>query len=140
MNIYLWTKIFHLFFVIAWMAVVFCLPPLLLALAGVGEEPAVRQRLIPLGLKLYRLGHHLFGLAFALGLVLWLYFGMTGPWLHAKLVLVALLLGHFTLAGRWLKRMAAGGSLPSVAVLRWFSCVPAFLLLGVLWLVLAKPF
>jgi putative membrane protein len=140
MNIYLWTKIFHLFFVITWMAVVFCLPPLLLVLAGVGEDPPARERLVPLGLKLYRLGHHLFGLAFALGLVLWLYFGMTGPWLHAKLVLVALLLAHFTLTGRWLKRMAAGGSLPSVAVLRWFICVPAFLLLGILWLVLAKPF
>lgn len=140
MNTYLWTKIFHLFFVIAWMAIVFFLPLILLVLVEVGNEATARDRLVSLGLKIYRLGHHLFGLAFALGLVLWLYFGMTGPWLHAKLVLVTLLLIHFTLGGRWLKRVVAGRPLPPVRVLRWFNALPSFLLLVVIWLVLAKPF
>ena len=90
MNFYLWTKILHLFFVITWMATVFCLPPILLGLTGAGDEAAVRDRLIPLGRKIYRLGHNLFGLAFGFGLVLWLYFGIAGPWLHVKLVLVTL--------------------------------------------------
>jgi len=52
----------------------------------------VRERLILMGKRLYRFGHIMFGLAFALGLVLWLHFHMVGPWLHAKLVLVANLL------------------------------------------------
>jgi len=140
MNFYLWTKILHLFFVITWMATVFCLPPILLGLTEAGDEAAVRDRFIPLGRKIYRLGHNLFGLAFGFGLVLWLYFGIGGPWLHVKLVLVTLLLVHFTLSGRWLKSVAAGRALPSVRVLRWFNRVPALLLLAVIWLVLAKPF
>lgn len=140
MNIPMWTKIFHLFFVIAWMATVFALPRILSGLAEGGHEPAVRDRLIPLGLRVYRLGHHLFGFAFVFGLLLWLYFGIGGPWLHVKLVLVALLLVHFTLCGRWLKKVAAGGSLPPAGMLRWFQHLPSLLLLGVIWLVLAKPF
>jgi len=139
MNIYLWATILHLFFVITWMATVLCLPHILLGLVEAGDEAAVRDRLIPLGRKIYRLGHNLFGLAFIFGLVLWLYFGIAGPWLHVKLVLVSLLLVHFTLSGRWLKRVADGRALPSAGVLRWFNHVPSLLLLGVIWLVLAKP-
>ena len=139
MNIYLWTKILHLFFVITWMATVFCLPHILLGLVEAGDEAAVRDRLIPLGRKIYRLGHNLFGLAFIFGLVLWMYFGIAGPWLHVKMALVSLLLVHFTLSGRWLKRVAVGRVPPSVGVLRWFNHVPSLLLLAVIWLVLAKP-
>ncbi len=139
MNIYLWTRILHLFFVIAWMATVFCLPRILLGLVEVGDEAPLRDRLIPLGLKIYRLGHHLFGLAFVLGLVLWLYFGISGPWLHVKLVLVTLMLVLFTLCGRWLKRFADGRALPPVRVLRWANVLPALMLLAVIWLVTAKP-
>ena len=139
MNIYLWAKLLHLFFVIAWMAVVFGLPRLLLNLAEAGEDGPARARLIPLGRQLYRLGHHLFGLAFIFGMVLWLYLGIGGPWLHVKLVFVGLLLAHFTVGGRWLKRAAAGRALPPARVLWWFHHAPAVLLFAVIWLVLAKP-
>ncbi len=139
MNLYVWTKILHLFFVIAWMVTVFCLPRILTGLVEAEHEAAVRGRLIPFGLRIYRLGHNLFGLAFIFGLVLWLYFRIAGPWLHVKLVLVTLLLVHFTLCGRWLKRVAAGGPPPSMRMLRFFHHVPSFLLLAVIWLVLAKP-
>lgn len=139
MNIYLWSKLLHLFFVIAWMATLFGLPRTLLELAEAGADGPRRARLIASGRRLYRLGHNLFGLAVIFGLVLWLYLGIGGPWLHVKLVVVALLLAHFTVGGRWLKGVAAGRSLPDVRVLWWFQHVPAALLLLVIWLVLAKP-
>lgn len=137
---YLLTKTFHLLFVIAWMAAVFYLPRILVNLAEAGDDPPVRARLVLMGRRLYRFGHIVFGIAFALGLVLWLHFHIGGGWLHAKLLLVALLLVHFVLAGRWVKRAGNGGALPSASTLRWFNEIPVVLLLMVIWLVLAKPF
>lgn len=140
MDVYLWAKILHVFFVIAWMATVFSLPRILVTLSETGNDSPDRDRVVRSGRRLYSLGHNLFGGAFCFGLVLWLYVGIGGPWLHAKLVLVILLLVHFTVCGRWLKRYVAGRPLPSVRVLWRFSHAPSILLLGILWLVLAKPF
>jgi len=140
MQAYLWTKTAHVVFVVAWMAGVFYLPRILVNIAEAGDEPAVRARLLLMGRRLYRFGHTMFGLAVALGLTLWLYFGMTGGWLHAKLVLVALLLAHYIVAGRWLKGVEAGRALPSPKTLRWFNEIPVLMLVGVVYLVLAKPF
>jgi putative membrane protein len=137
---YLWTKTFHLVFVIAWMAAVFYLPRILVNLAEAGVEPAVRARLALMGRRLYRFGHSMFGIALILGLVLWLYFDIDGGWMHAKLTLVAGLLAHFIVAGRMLKRAEGGGALRSATWLRWFNEVPVLLLIGVVYLVLAKPF
>ena len=140
MQAYLWTKTAHVVFVIAWMASVFYLPRILVNIAEAGDEPAVRARLLLMGKRLYRFGHMMFGFAFVLGLLLWLYFHVSGGWLHAKLALVVLLLVHFTIAGRWLKGLDKGRMLPSGKALRWFNELPVVLLVGVIYLVLAKPF
>ena len=137
---YLWTKTAHLVFVMAWMSCVFYLPRILVNIAEAGEVPEVRARLVLMGRRLYRFGHTMFGIAFVLGLGLWLHFHIAGGWLHAKLALVALLLVHFSFAGRWLKGADAGRALPSSRALRWFNEVPVLLLVGVVFLVLAKPF
>lgn len=146
---YLWIKSFHLLFVIAWMATVFYLPRILVNIAEVGDEPAVRARLVLMGRRLYRFGHSMFGLAFLLGLTLWQgwrafpgvlpNFG-DAHWLHAKLGLVALLLGYFIWSGRLLKRSGQGGALPSSKTLRIMNELPVLVLLGVIYLVIAKPF
>ena len=137
---YLLSKTFHLVFVIAWMAAVFYLPRILVNLAEAGDVPAVRERLLLMGRRLYRFGHVMFGLAFLFGLALWLHFGVAGGWLHAKLGLVALLFVYYIVCGRQLKRVVRGGALPSATTLRWFNELPLPLLVGILWLVLAKPF
>ncbi len=138
-TLYLWTKVAHLVFVIAWMASVFYLPRILVNMAEVGAVPVVRERLTLMAKRLYRFGHVMFGIAFALGLVLWLHFGIGGPWLHVKITLVLLMLVHFVVAGRWAKRAGAGGRLPSARALRWFNEIPLLLLVVIVWLVLAKP-
>ncbi len=137
---YLWTKTAHLVFVMAWMASAFYLPRILINLAEAGDEPAVRARLLLMGRRLYRFGHTMFGFAAVFGLVLWLHFGIAGAWLHAKLALVALLLAHFIVAGRWLKGVGTGRALPSSTALRWFNEIPVFALVAIVYLVLAKPF
>ena len=137
---YLITKTAHLVFVMAWMRGVFYLPRILVNIAEAGDEPVVRARLVLMGRRLYRFGHIMFGLAVAFGLALWLHFGMSGGWLHAKLLLVALMLAHYLIGGRWLKAADAGKPLPSSKALRWFNEAPVFLLIAIVWLVLAKPF
>ena len=149
MQAYLWTKSFHLLFVVAWMATVFYLPRILVNLAEAGDNPAVRERLELMGRRLYRFGHNIFGVAFVLGLVLWLGHRwwpslpdvVAGQkWIHAKLTLVVLLVAYFTWCGRLLKRSAAGGPLPSSRALRWLNEIPVLMLLAIIYLVLAKPF
>ena len=150
MQAYLWIKTAHLVFLFGWVAAGFYLPRLLVNLAEAGAEPPVHARLQLMGRRLYRFGHVMFGLAFAAGLLLWLghrvlpgfpamVAGGSG-WLHAKLALVALLLAHYIVAGRWLKGSVAGRALPSAARLRLFNEVPVLLLVGIVYLVLAKPF
>lgn len=139
MQAYFWTKSLHLLFVVAWMATVFYLPRILVNIAEVGDAPAVRDRLVLMGRRLYRFGHIMFGIALVFGLVLWFHFDIAGGWLHIKLTLIALMLAHFVVAGRWLKGVDKGRALPSGKALRWFNEVPVFLLLAVIYLVLAKP-
>ncbi|UOT00509.1 CopD family protein [Xanthomonas arboricola] len=148
MTLYLWIKTFHLLFVTAWMAAVFYLPRILVNIAEAGAEPAVRTRLVLMGRRLYKFGHSMLGLALLLGAVLWQGYRVipdfptmvAGGWLHAKLFAVALILAHYIVAGRWLKGVDQDRSLPSGRALRLFNEVPVVLLVGVIWLVLAKPF
>ena len=150
MTAYLLAKTAHIVFVIAWMAALFYLPRILLNIVEAGDAPAVRARLVLMGRRLYRFGHVMFGLAFLLGLALWLGYRVFpgfptmvadgSGWLHAKLVLVALMLAHNTIAGRWLKGVDKGRTLPSSKALRWFNEAPVLLLAVIVWLVLAKPF
>lgn len=147
-NAWLWLKTLHLVFVMAWMATLFYLPRILVNLAEVGDQPAVRDRLLLMGRRLYRFGHIMFGIMLILGVVLWvgaIHSPATFPiplagWLHAKLTLVALLLAVYIVSGRWLKNAAAGRFLPSATALRWFNEAPLFLLIAIVFLVLAKPF
>jgi protoporphyrinogen IX oxidase len=137
---YLLTKTFHLVFVMAWMGGVFYLPRILVNIAEAGDQPDIRARLVLMGQRLYRFGHHMFGMAAILGLVLWLYFGIDGGWLHAKLTLVLAMLVYYLASGRMLKTAAKGGPLRSATWFRVFNELPVFLLIGIVFLVLAKPF
>lgn len=148
--VYPWIKTFHLLFVIAWMSAVFYLPRILVNIAEAGGDAAVTARLYLMGKRLYRFGHNLFGLAFVFGLTLWQgwrVFPNALPnvaaslhWIDAKLGLVAVLLAYFVWMGRVLKRGEKGGALPSARTLRLLNELPVLVLLGVLYLVLAKPF
>jgi putative membrane protein len=147
---YLLIKSLHLLFVIAWMASVFYLPRILVNVAETVGEPAVQVRLHLMGRRLYKFGHNMFGLAFALGLTLWQGWrvfpsvlpNVTGAshWIDAKLTLVGLLLAYFIWTGRLLKRSEKGGALPSSRALRWINEVPVLLLLTVIYLAIARPF
>lgn len=137
---YLLIKSLHIVFVIAWMATVFYLPRILVNIVEAGNEPAVKARLELMGRRLYKFGHNMFGMAVLFGLVLWIYFHIYGAWLHAKLALVAVMLAYYIWSGRLLKRSIAGGSLPPSKTLRIYNELPVLVLLGIVYLVVGKPF
>lgn len=137
---YFWTKTFHLVFVIAWMATVFYLPRILVNIAEAGDAPAVRDRLVLMGRRLYRFGHVVFGIALVFGLALWLHYHMVGGWLHAKLALVVLLIGYHAMLIKLVREFARDRIRHSSRWLRLFNEVPALLLVAIVLLVVVKPF
>lgn len=147
MTLYLWIKTFHLLFVIAWMAAVFYLPRILVNIAEAGSDTAVRAPGVDGAATLQiRPQHAWSGAAAGRGAMAGLPGHsdfptmVAGGWLHAKLFAVALILAHYIVAGRWVKGAEQGRAVPSGRALRWFNEVPVILLVGVIWLVLAKPF
>lgn len=137
----LWVKAWHIFFVVSWFAGLFYLPRIFVNLAMVPTESvAERERLLLMARKLYRFVTPIGLLAVAFGLWLWLGFGHTGSWLHAKTALVALLLVYHFYCGHLLKTFVAGKQTRSHVWFRVFNEAPVLLLLAICMLVVLKPF
>lgn len=141
----LWVKSFHIVFVASWFAGLFYLPRIFVNLAMVtpGSE-AERERLLLMARKLMRFTTLLAVPAVALGLWLWLGYGIgKGPgngWLHAKLVVVLLVLGYHHACGVLLRQFVAGTCRRSHIWFRWFNEAPVLMLVAAVVLVVVKPF
>jgi protoporphyrinogen IX oxidase len=141
--LYSWVKTFHLMFVMSWFAGLFYLPRIFVNLAMVpADSNAERERLLLMSRKLYRFMGPLMVLALVFGLWLWLGVGIGEgtAWMHAKLAIVAMLLGFHHACGRILRRFEAGTNNRSHVWFRWFNEVPTIALLVTLILVVFKPF
>jgi putative membrane protein len=137
----LWLKAFHIFFVVSWFAGLFYLPRLYVNLAMVPADGVVeRERLLLMSRKLYKFVTPIGALAVITGLWLWLGFGFTGGWLHAKTTLVVGLVGYHLYCGKLLKTFVVGQNQRSHVWYRFFNEVPVLLLLAVCILVVVKPF
>jgi len=139
--LYLEVKALHIFLVASWFAGLFYLPRLFVNLAMVpADSRAERDRLLLMAGKLYRFMTPIGYLALITGLWLWLVVGISGPWLHAKLVLVVGLVGYNHYCNRLLRDFRNGANTRSHVWFRWFNEVPAIALLVVCFLVILKPF
>lgn len=137
----LWIKALHIVFVTAWFAGLFYLPRILvnLAMENAGDA-ATRARLLTMARKLYRFMTLLAVPAIGFGLWLWLGYGISGGWLHAKLVLVVLLIGYHHGCGRLLAKFEQARNTRSHLWYRWFNEIPVIILLLVVILAVVKPF
>jgi putative membrane protein len=141
----LWIKALHIVFIASWFAGLFYLPRIFVNLAMVPDgSDAERQRLLLMARKLYRFMTVLAVPALVLGLWLWLYYGIgKGPgngWMHAKLLIVLLLLGYHHSCGSILRKFEAGQMQRSHVWFRWFNEAPVLLMLAAVCLVVVKPF
>jgi putative membrane protein len=132
-------KALHIVFVTSWFAGLFYLPRIFVNLA-MDDTPPVRERLLVMARKLYRFMTILAVPALVFGLWLWLGYGISGGWMHAKLALVVVLLGYHHVCGRLLKQFEAGSNRRSHVWFRWFNELPVVVLLVVVLLVVTKPF
>lgn len=138
---YLLVKALHIVLVVSWFAGLFYLPRLFVNLAMVPPESAAeRERLLLMAGKLYRFMTPIGYLAIALGLWLWLGFGISGGWLHTKTALVAGLLAYNLYCRKLLRDFQAGRNTHSHVWYRWFNEVPVIVLLIATLLVVLKPF
>jgi putative membrane protein len=82
--------------------------------------------------------------ALALGVWLWMGYGIgRGPgngWMHAKLLIVLLVIGYHHACSVLLRKLADGSSRRSHRWFRWFNEVPVLLLTAAVVLVVVKPF
>lgn len=135
----LWVKALHIAFMVTWFAGLFYLPRLFVYHAMATDTPSI-ERFKIMERKLY------FGimtpgavLTIGLGLWLWLGFGISGGWLHAKLVLVALLIAYHAYCGKLLVDFKRDANRHSHVWYRWFNELPVVLLLGIVILAVVKP-
>ena len=138
----LWVKSLHIVFMVTWFAGLFYLPRLFVYHAMTEDQPGI-ERFRIMERKLYY-GIMTPGavLTIAFGLWLWLgwFQGLGTGRLHAKLALVALLVGYHLWCGRLLKAFRDGRNTRSHVWFRWFNEVPVLFLLLIVVLVVVKPF
>jgi protoporphyrinogen IX oxidase len=141
----LWVKSFHIVFVASWFAGLFYLPRIFVNLAMVPPESvAERERLMLMAGKLFRFTTLLAVPALVLGLWLWLGYGIGlgagNGWMHAKLLMVLLIIGYHHACWRLLKMFRTNANRRNHVWYRWFNEAPVFMLVVVVILVVVKPF
>ena len=136
----LWVKALHIVFVVTWFAGLFYLPRLFVYHA-MAEDRVSLDRFALMERKLYW-GIMAPGavLSLASGIWLWLGWGFSGGWLHAKLALVLLLVAYHLWCGKLMLDLRAGRSTRSHRWFRWFNELPVLALFAVVILVVVKPF
>ena len=135
----LWIKAFHILFVVSWFSGLFYLPRIFVNLAQ-ETQPAALERLLGMARRLYRFTTILSVPAVLLGLWLWLGYGFSGGWLHAKLALVLVTIGYHHACGSLLRKFEAGQNRRSHKWFRYFNELPVLVLLAIVILVVVKPF
>jgi putative membrane protein len=137
----LWLKAFHIVFVVTWFAGLFYLPRLFVYHASATDAVSIERfkvmerrlfTMMTIGATL----SVLFGVSMLMLAPSMLAFG----WLHAKLTLVAALLGYHVWCYRLMLAFRADRNQRSERWLRGFNEAPSLLLIGIVLLVVLKPF
>lgn len=141
----LWIKSLHIVFVASWFAGLFYLPRIFVNLAMVpAQSVAERERLLLMARKLLRFTTVIAVPALGLGAWLWAGYGIGwGPgngWMHAKLLVVALVVGYHHSCMLLLRRFVANHNTRSHVWYRWYNEAPVLMLLAAVLLVVLKPF
>ncbi len=137
----LWFKALHVVFVVTWFAGLFYLPRLFVYHADTTDRISV-DRFKIMERRLYAI--------MTIGAVLAAIFGvlmivaMPGylqlGWLHAKLALVALLIGYHLWCRQLVQLFAEDRNIHSHRWYRWFNEAPSVLLIAIVILAVVKPF
>ena len=136
----LWVKSLHIIFMVTWFAGLFYLPRLFVYHA-MSNDPISLERFKVMERKLFY-GIMTPGgiLTLVFGIWLWLGYDITGGWLHAKLVLVTVLVAYHIYCGKLLIDFRHDRNLHGHVWYRWFNEFPVIILIAVVFLVEFKSF
>ena len=140
---FLWLKAFHIIAVVTWFAAIFYLPRLFVYHADATDEVS-RERFKIMERKLYR-GIMTPSMVVVIALGVWMIslnssFYMSQGWMHAKLTLVALLVMYHFYCGHLVKVFRDDMNTRGHVFYRWFNEIPVFMLIGIVILVVVRPF
>ena len=140
--LYLWLKAFHVIAIIAWMAGMLYLPRLFVYHS---ETPKGSIQSDTFKIMERRLLKAIINPAMIVAWVLGLYLvwdggWYTSGWLHAKVLLVLILSGFHGLLSRLVKDFAADRNTRPARFYRMINEVPTVLMIGIVILVIVKPF
>lgn len=137
---YLWAKTLHIVLIASWFAGLFYLPRIFVNLAQ-EKNPETYARLLGMAQRLYRFMTILMMPAVALGLILWLYYGIGrgSIWMHIKVLLVFVIIVYHLQCKRLLKQFMENNNTKSHVWYRWFNEAPVALMLVITALVVMKP-
>jgi putative membrane protein len=139
---YLWVKVLHIVAMVAWMAGLLYLPRLFVYHAGVPADSDQARTFIVMERRLMRMIMlPALLVTWASGLVLAVLGGFLGQgWLHGKLLLVMVLTAAHGYFGHLRKGFAQDANRHSVAFYRVVNELPTLVLIGIVILVVLKPF
>jgi putative membrane protein len=142
---YPWTKALHIIAVIAWMAGLLYLPRLFVYHAERGATPGeprdtlkvMERKLLKLIMNPASIAAWVFGLMLVLtpGIVDW-----TDGWVHAKAALVVAMTGYHHLLVRWWRDFSENRNSRTGRFYRVVNEVPAVLMIGIVVMVVVRPF
>jgi putative membrane protein len=133
-------KSLHIIFMVTWFAGLFYLPRLFVYHASTDDrEGNVRFKVMERKL-FYGIMTPGAVLTIASGSWLWIGWGFNGGWLHAKLLLVAILIVYHIWCGKLLEDFRKDQNRHGHVWYRWFNEFPVLILFAVVFLVVMKPF
>ncbi len=142
MDLYLWLKALHIISVIAWMAGMLYLPRLFVyhCDAEPGSElsetlKVMERRLLRAIINPAMVAAFVFGIALLIVIDDW-----SSGWLHVKLALVLALGAVHGFYARWRKDFEAGRNTRPARFYRIWNEVPTALMIGIVIMVVVKPF
>lgn len=139
-DVYLWIKALHIMAVLAWMAGMFYLPRLYVYHAGVAADGPEAAQFKVMERKLLRfIMNPSLAVVWITGLVLFMSWTTAG-WMHAKLLLVVGMTLIHGLLARWRKQLEAGTCSRDGKFFRMINEAPTLLMVGIVILVVVKPF
>jgi putative membrane protein len=140
--LYLWLKAFHVIAVIAWMAGMLYLPRLFVYHCDAPKDSIQSETFKIMERRLLKaIINPAMAVTWVLGLYLvWDGGWYTSGWMHAKFALVLIMSGLHGVYVRRLKEFAADKNTKSAKYYRILNEVPTLLMIGIVILVIVKPF
>lgn len=142
---YLWIKALHIIAVISWMAGMLYLPRLFVyhSKVAVGSEASELFKEMERKLLRFIINPAMIAAWILGGLLIYITEAGapgTGGWMHAKLVMLILLQISHAMMSRYRKMFLRDERPKSETYFRWFNEVPTVLMIGIVIVVITKPF